>query len=400
MDYNYRKLQNGSVSYRHGSGYIRTTNAINSAFYKLGAGNNWHEDYYQLVGNFDGCIFVDSAVVGMNDTGFYHYYNANFRNCVFYGNSSMAGTNESQVTSLKATAYWNNADFNIANTYYDAEHGKMYLTRNCSGYLSRVLEHDFMTAMSKYKITKAKINSEEDLEFLFDTLGQESYNGCYYGILDENGQEIRIDAKERKIYEGEYDDYVYGGCYCLYQIEAPFLKDVTNIKLDKYLVDIDLEESYQIDAKITPTNVSGNELIYESENEEVLTVDSDGLVIPKKFGSAVVKIYSADRALSTYLTINVRSVTLPEKIELSPKEITLQIGATQETKVCITPKHATRYALSYESSDPEIASIDEVGVVTAHATGDVQITAIGYGGIKDTITVHCVLPAVGKSRRT
>ena len=375
----YRYLSNGKVSASYHSGVIAVETAQNCAFYKLGPKSNYG-GYYDLYGNYEQCIFVDSAIEPQTDTSSYNYYQTNFKNCVFYGNHTY-GETKSGVVSLLDPVKWTDTEvFNVADVYYDTENGKMYLTRGVYNYR----EHDFQTASEQYKITRAKINSKAELEFLFDHLAKTNY--C--GASDENGRPIIIDVNKRTVTEG---GDLYNNMY-LYEISAPFLKDVANIELDQYLVDIDLESDYQINAKVTPNK---GELIYESENEEILTVDGNGLITPKKIGSTTVKIYAADHALYTYLTVNVRSVTLPEKIELTPDDLTIQVGETYETKVSITPRHATRYALSYESDNPEIASVDETGKITALATGDVKITAIGYGNIVDSITVHCILPAVG-----
>ena len=376
----YRYLSNGNVSESYHSGVIAVEIAQNCAFYKLGPTSNYSDRYYDLYGNYEQCIFVDSAIEPQADTSGYSRYQTSFKNCVFYGNHTY-GETKSGVVSLLNPVKWTDTEvFDVDDVYYDTENGKMYLTRRVYNYR----ENDFQTALEKYKIARAKINSEAELEFLFDHLAKNTY--C--GASDENGRSIIIDVKNRTVTEGG-DQY---NMMYLYEISAPFLKNVTNIELDQYLVDIDLESDYQINAKITPNNGG---LIYESENEEILTVDGNGMITPKKIGSTTVKIYAADRALYTYLTVNVRSVTLPEKIELTPDDLTLQVGETYETKVSITPRHATRYALSYESDNPEIASVDETGKITALATGDVKITAIGYDNIVDSITAHCILPAVG-----
>lgn len=85
----------------------------------------------------------------------------------------------------------------------------------------------------------------------------------------------------------------------------------------------------------------------------------------------------------------------------SPDEMTLHsAGSTFQFQVFNV---SGIYALSYESSDPSVASVDNTGVVTANAPGDAIITAHleGDGGVRDfTSLVSCewdaaepVLPA-------
>lgn len=81
-------------------------------------------------------------------------------------------------------------------------------------------------------------------------------------------------------------------------------------------------------------------------------------------------------------------------IYASPAEMTLTLaGSTFQFQVFNVPGI---YALTYSSSDPNVASVDENGVVTAVGAGSAVITAHceGGGGIRDfECTVHCNLDA-------
>ncbi len=110
-----------------------------------------------------------------------------------------------------------------------------------------------------------------------------------------------------------------------------------------------------------------------SGNEAVATVDQNGVVTGVSGGD--VTIYaraSADETVQASKMITVRQ--MPQRLELSGEE-RLFIGYGQQLTALITP--ATTYDLSvtWVSSDPAVASVDENGLVTGLAEGTATITA-------------------------
>lgn len=65
-------------------------------------------------------------------------------------------------------------------------------------------------------------------------------------------------------------------------------------------------------------------------------------------------------------------------VSISAVATSLRVGATVKLKCTVSPANATRKNIIWESSAPSIASIDKFGVVTAHATGNVNITAYSW----------------------
>ena len=65
-------------------------------------------------------------------------------------------------------------------------------------------------------------------------------------------------------------------------------------------------------------------------------------------------------------------------LEVFKGEIPLRNGKTIELKTRVFPADATRKGIVWESSDPEVATVDKFGVVTAHKRGEVTITAYSW----------------------
>ena len=70
------------------------------------------------------------------------------------------------------------------------------------------------------------------------------------------------------------------------------------------------------------------------------------------------------------------------KIDLSHNEKTIIVGKTFTITAIVKPEEASNRTVTWISSDPSIATVDEDGTVTAIAKGEAIITAESADGIK------------------
>lgn len=114
-------------------------------------------------------------------------------------------------------------------------------------------------------------------------------------------------------------------------------------------------------------------LTWTSSDEEVATVDETGLVTAVGAGEADVTVSVADANISS--TTHVKVVITPTGVE-APDSIELVTNGENSKALGakITPEDATEVKLAYESSDENVATVDENGVVTAVADGECVIT--------------------------
>ncbi|MGN1373158.1 MAG: InlB B-repeat-containing protein [Candidatus Coproplasma sp.] len=93
-------------------------------------------------------------------------------------------------------------------------------------------------------------------------------------------------------------------------------------------------------------------------------------------------------------TVDVTGVTLDYSTA------TLQVGGTQTLTAIITPSNATNTAVTWESSNTSVATVDENGVVTAVAAGTANITVTTEDGGKTatcTVTVEAASSGGGET---
>lgn len=74
-------------------------------------------------------------------------------------------------------------------------------------------------------------------------------------------------------------------------------------------------------------------------------------------------------------------------IEVTPASLELRTGSSKKLNVTLVPADATYQDVTFESDQPEIASVNEEGLVEAKIAGVAVITVTGKGGVKATCTV-------------
>ena len=124
-------------------------------------------------------------------------------------------------------------------------------------------------------------------------------------------------------------------------------------------------------------------LTWTSSDEEVATVDETGLVTAVGAGEADVTVSVADANISS--TTHVKVVITPTGVEASDSiELVTNGENSKALGAKMTPEDATEVKLAYESSDENVATVDENGVVTAVADGECVITTYVIADIPAT----------------
>ncbi len=99
--------------------------------------------------------------------------------------------------------------------------------------------------------------------------------------------------------------------------------------------------------------------------------------------------YTSSEAHSS-ITVGIKVTGL----ELAPAHLRLAPGVSAPLTLTILPADAANKTVTWESADPAIATVDEVGVVTGVAEGNTVITATASDGVHSAQTVVLVGPRV------
>ena len=142
-------------------------------------------------------------------------------------------------------------------------------------------------------------------------------------------------------------------------------------------------------ANIRPSNAT-NQNVTWSSNSSVVSV-SNGRVTANSVGQATVRVTTEDGGYSDSCIVTVSETTTTTSVTgvtLNNDTLTMnKIGGTQTLGYTITPSNATNQNVTWSTSVPTVASVNN-GLVTANANGTTVITIrTTDGGYTDTCTV-------------
>ena len=162
--------------------------------------------------------------------------------------------------------------------------------------------------------------------------------------------------------------------------------EVTSVELDKTTLEIRIGGTYTFTATILPENASNKTLVWESSDEDVLTVNG-GTVTPVGVGKATVTVKAADgKSAVCEVTVKEKYIEVTE-IKLSRSTLSMKGGAVRTLTATVMPENATDKTVVWSTSDESVAAVEN-GVVTALKPGKAVITAtVGNKNATCTVTV-------------
>lgn len=158
---------------------------------------------------------------------------------------------------------------------------------------------------------------------------------------------------------------------------------VESITLSQTSVQLKIGESATLSATVLPEDATDKTVTWTSSNTEIATVDTDGNVTAIALGEATITATCGEATATC--TISVVSTPV-ESITLSNTSAELQVGESITLSATVLPEDATDKTVTWTSSNSEIASVDNDGLVTAIAAGEATITA-SCGEVTATCTI-------------
>lgn len=165
---------------------------------------------------------------------------------------------------------------------------------------------------------------------------------------------------------------------------------VTGVTLSTNTLSIKVGGTTTLTANIKPSNATNKNVTWSTNNSSIASV-SNGVVTAKAKGQATITVTTADGGYTDTCLVTVsETVTTTSVTGVTLNKDTLamnKIGGTQTLSYTITPSNATNKNVTWSTSVPTVASVNN-GLVTANANGTTVITIrTTDGGHTDTCTV-------------
>lgn len=174
---------------------------------------------------------------------------------------------------------------------------------------------------------------------------------------------------------------------------------VTGVKFGEDSTNIDVGETKDLVATVSPDNATNKALKYSTSDATIAIIDADsGSTKGIKSGSVTITATSVDDASKkATVTLNVQKPTVNVTGITADKTLTVQVGKTAKISASVQPDDATDKAITFASADKTLATVDADGTVHGIKATDpgktVAITATAHGDSSKTATTAVTVTA-------
>ena len=182
------------------------------------------------------------------------------------------------------------------------------------------------------------------------------------------------------------------------------------LKVTTPSIQVEKGKTFKCNAKAS----SRTKLVYASADPSIATVDSYGMITGVAEGKTTITITTEGKDSQAKSIFTIESVTIPvevikldvpvNSVKLDKTTLTATLGDAAVTlKATVAPDNATNKTVTWMSSNTDVATVDEDGVVTFVGGGTATITATATNGTTDAaddktatceVTVKCLVDKI------
>lgn len=334
----------------------------------------------------------DGAFLGILYTDYDVYPNEYYASCYYINSAASRGDGERSDDSTGIKSYSEKqmqnqklyTGFDFAETWeFDSF---------CRDYLYPQLKANRQIRAKQIQITQMPSKTS------YQQCDEEDFSDGKIKIIYENGVETELPMTKAVLSGYDMDmlgkqevTVSYAGCEVNFSIEVSGV-DVTEVTLDQEELQMNIRQTEQLTASIAPENASNKEIIWESSDPSVATVSSTGMVQAIARGSATITAYSYDKTKSAECEVEVLVPSV--EISIDQKYVKLSLGEDVTLVAEMLPFETTDM-VEWSSANSKVATVDEMGKVTAVGGGVTTITATADSGVESECTIEVKIPASG-----
>ena len=172
------------------------------------------------------------------------------------------------------------------------------------------------------------------------------------------------------------------------------------ISLNRNTATLKATETLQLEATVLPETTTDKSVFWTSSDSTVATVDENGLVTTVNVGKATITATTTNGLKAecevTVIETEASSIVIDkEAMGIEGDDLEMLVGETKTISVTVEPETTTDKSLTFESSNPDVASVDDDGKITALSLGSTTITITAKSGISASLNVRVVSTLAG-----
>ena len=146
---------------------------------------------------------------------------------------------------------------------------------------------------------------------------------------------------------------------------------VEGITINKSSIELGLGGSFQLTSTITPKDATNQSINYVSSDPSIASVDQKGNIKALKVGTVTINA-NGGNGKTAVCTVKVNDIKI-KKIIPSKRSILLVKGKKFNLKTSINPSNATNKVLAYSTSNKNVISVTQDGLVTGVNLGTAKV---------------------------
>lgn len=162
------------------------------------------------------------------------------------------------------------------------------------------------------------------------------------------------------------------------------LPSIQNISLNSDDITLYNNQNVTISPHILPNNAVNKELIWMSSDSSVVTVSNSGILTGIKEGTATISVKSSNNIKASLL---VKVIQVVEKIIINEENISIDVDESIYLDYTIKPLNATYNNISYFSSNPDVVTIGDDGLIIGITKGESTISITTDNGITSSTSI-------------
>lgn len=169
---------------------------------------------------------------------------------------------------------------------------------------------------------------------------------------------------------------------CTVTVEKPS----TSVSLDVNELTLEVGMTHMLTTTVEPDGTTDS-LTWSTSSSSIASVNSSGLVTANRAGTALITVKTTSGQIAT-CQVTVRNKTvLPTGISIDRTDARMAIGESIQLSATIEPSNTTMKDVAWSSSDPDIVSVNNTGVIKALSSGSAEIRAETENGLYDVCQV-------------
>ncbi len=170
---------------------------------------------------------------------------------------------------------------------------------------------------------------------------------------------------------------------------------VNSVSLSPSTLTMDCGSTYTLTANVLPSDAYNKNVTWSSDKIDIVKVDSNGKLTALKEGSATITVTTKDGSKTATCVVKVKNVKV-EKITLNQTAWNLEPRKSYGLTATISPSNATDNTLTWSSDKPEIATVNDKGIVTAVAASDDKATVTATANDGSGVSASCTIRVASK----